>query len=74
MVDAVNEVIDIPMAEIEPALGFGAGINAHLIKGVGKVNGKGVIIFSLDHVLLDDQMLSLGSMSEARFRESEILA
>ena len=57
MVDAVNEVLDIPASEIEPAPSFGAKIRADFIRGMGKVDGKFVIILNVDHVL------SLGEMS-----------
>ena len=57
MVDAVNEVLDISPSEIEPAPSFGAKIRADFIRGMGKVDGKFVIILNVDHVL------SLGEMS-----------
>jgi purine-binding chemotaxis protein CheW len=56
MVDAVNEVLDIPAAEIEPAPSFGAKIRADFIRGMGKVDGKFVIILNVDHVLSLDEM------------------
>ncbi len=59
MVDAVNEVLDISPAEIEPAPSFGAKIRADFIRGMGKVDGKFVIILNVDHVLSLDEMSSL---------------
>ncbi|MDD2894169.1 MAG: chemotaxis protein CheW [Halothiobacillaceae bacterium] len=59
MVDAVNEVLDIPAAEIEPAPSFGAHIRADFIKGMGKVEGKFVIILETDRVLSVDEMAQL---------------
>ncbi len=59
MVDAVNEVLDIAPAEIEPAPSFGAKIRADFIRGMGKVDGKFVIILNVDHVLSLDEMSSL---------------
>jgi purine-binding chemotaxis protein CheW len=43
IVDAVNEVLDIPAQEIEPAPSFGARIRSDFIEGMGKVAGKFVI-------------------------------
>jgi purine-binding chemotaxis protein CheW len=65
MVDAVNEVQDIPAAEIEPAPSFGAKIRADFIRGMGKVDGKFVIILNVDHVLSLDEMASLTGVNES---------
>ena len=59
MVDAVNEVLDIPATEIEPAPGFGARIRADFIRGMGKVDGRFVIILNVDLVLSMDEMSML---------------
>ena len=44
VVDAVNAVLDIPAADIEPPPAFGARIRTDFIHGMGKVNGKFVIL------------------------------
>ncbi|HEX5337306.1 MAG TPA: chemotaxis protein CheW [Gallionella sp.] len=62
MVDAVNEVLDISQSEIEPAPSFGAKIRADFIRGMGKVDGKFVIILDVDHVLSLDEMASLAGV------------
>ena len=62
MVDAVNAVLEIPGSEIEPAPSFGANIRADFIAGMGKVNGKFVIILNIQHVLSMDDMEALVSM------------
>jgi purine-binding chemotaxis protein CheW len=51
MVDAVNEVLDIEANEIEPAPNFGANIRADFIEGMGKIEGKFVIILNVNKVL-----------------------
>ncbi|MBM0105653.1 purine-binding chemotaxis protein CheW [Steroidobacter sp. S1-65] len=56
VVDAVNEVLEIPDTEIEPAPGFGASIRADFIQGMGKVRGKFVIILDVNRVLCIDEM------------------
>jgi purine-binding chemotaxis protein CheW len=63
MVDAVNEVLDIAPGEIEPAPSFGAKIRADFIRGMGKVDGKFVIILNVDHVLSLDEMSSLAGVN-----------
>jgi len=55
VVDAVNEVLDIAAADIEPPPAFGARIRTDFIQGMGKVRGKFVILLNADQVLsLDD--------------------
>lgn len=51
LVDAVNEVIDIASADVEPAPAFGARIRADFIQGMGKVKGKFVILLNASQVL-----------------------
>lgn len=50
LVDAVNAVLDIPTTEIEPAPRFGA-IKADLLHGIGKVNGRFVMLLNVQHVV-----------------------
>src|SRR5512136_2571787 len=63
MVDAVNEVLDIPASEIEPAPAFGAKIRTDFIRGMGKVDGKFVIILNVDHVLSLEEMSNLAGVA-----------
>ena len=50
LVDAVNAVLDIPAADIEPAPRFGA-VRADLLHGIGKVNGRFVLLLNVQHVV-----------------------
>lgn len=70
VVDAVSEVLEIPASEIEPAPSFGAMIRADFIQGMGKVNGKFVIILNVGKVLSVDEMAMLGSVSGGAELES----
>ena len=56
VVDAVNAVLDIPAAEVEPPPAFGASIRTDFIRGMGKVNGRFVILLDVDHVLAAEEM------------------
>jgi purine-binding chemotaxis protein CheW len=62
MVDAVNAVLEIPAHEIEPAPTFGTQIRTDFIAGMGKVNGKFVIILNIQHVLSMDDMAALATV------------
>jgi len=59
IVDAVNAVLDIPAAEIEPAPRFGVKIRTDFIVGMGKVNGKFVILLNVDSVLSVEEISAL---------------
>lgn len=59
MVDAVNAVLEIPAAEIEPAPSFGTRIQSDFIHGMGKVNGKFVIILNVNNVLSFEELGAL---------------
>jgi len=61
VVDAVSEVLDIALADIEPAPAFGARIRTDFIQGMGKVRGKFVILLNVDHVL---SLADLGALAE----------
>ncbi len=59
VVDSVSEVLEIPKAEIEPAPSFGARIRADFIRGMGKINGRFVVILNADRILSIDEMAML---------------
>lgn len=62
VVDSVSEVLDIPASEIEPAPSFGAKIRSDFINGMGKVNGKFVVMLSVNKVLSVEEMAMLSSV------------
>lgn len=63
MVDAVSEVLEIPASEIEHAPAFGARIRTDFIAGMGKVNGKFVIILNIDRVLSVEEIATLANLT-----------
>jgi purine-binding chemotaxis protein CheW len=64
MVDAVNEVLEISPADIEPAPSFGSNIPLDFIDGMGKVDGHFVIILDIDRVLSMEEIASLAGAVE----------
>ena len=60
-VDAVNEVLDIAPADIEPPPAFGARIRSDFIHGMGKVKGRFVILLDLNHALSMDEVAALAA-------------
>lgn len=65
VVDAVSEVVEIAPGDIEPPPSFGAKIRADFISGMGKLNGKFVIILSIQRVLSVDEMAMLSDAGGA---------
>lgn len=59
IVDAVNEVVEIPASEIEPPPSFGTRIPETFIEGMGKVAGKFVIVLNMDRVLSAEDIVGL---------------
>ncbi len=64
VVDSVDSVLDIPASEIEPPPTFGAGIRTDFIRGMGKVNGKFVILLDVNHVLDVEDVSALSQAAE----------
>ena len=51
VVDAVNEVLELPASAIEPPPSFGAAIRRDFVCGMAKVRGKFVIVLDAANVL-----------------------
>jgi len=66
VVDAVNEVLDIPGSEIEPPPEFGARIRNDFIQGMGKINGKFVVILDANRILSIDEIAVVAHMENAK--------
>lgn len=62
IVDSVSEVLDIPTGQIEPPPSFGTRIRADFIHGMGKINGKFVIILKISQVLSVEEMAALSDL------------
>ena len=74
IVDAVNEVLEIPAGEIEPPPAFGPKIRTDFIRGMGKVNGKFVILLDPDQVLTVDQMQVMAMAGNPAHKAAEAMA
>ncbi|MCS0616205.1 chemotaxis protein CheW [Massilia kyonggiensis] len=61
VVDAVSAVLDIPASDIEPAPSFGTRIRGDFIAGMGKLNGKFVILLNVQQVLALDGLPDLAA-------------
>lgn len=59
MVDSVSEVKEIPDVHIEPPPQFGASIRRDFIRGMGKVDGRFIVILEPERALDMEDMASL---------------
>jgi purine-binding chemotaxis protein CheW len=51
LADSVNEVLDLPAADVEPPPSFGSRVRLDYLTGVGKVGRAFVLLLDLDRVL-----------------------
>jgi purine-binding chemotaxis protein CheW len=63
IVDAVNAVLEIPTSDIEPPPAFGARIRTEFIRGLGKINGKFVIMLDVQRVLSVEELVGVADMN-----------
>jgi len=63
MVDIVNEVLEISEEAIEDAPSFGASIRTDFISGMGKIDGKFLIILDVERVLSLEELSVVSEMS-----------
>jgi purine-binding chemotaxis protein CheW len=61
IVDAANDVIDIPVDAIEPAPEVVGGVEAAYLRGVAKLEKRLLILLNLDKVLNTEEMKQLDS-------------
>ena len=69
VVDSVQAVLEIAASDIEPSPSFGAKIRADFIEGIGKVNGKFVILLNVNNVL---SMQEIGEMGQAAASATDV--
>ncbi|NBC28433.1 MAG: chemotaxis protein CheW [Spirochaetes bacterium] len=62
--DSVDEVLDIPPENIEPAPRVGTKIKADFIKGIGKNNERFIMILDIDRVFHEEELEALEAGSQ----------
>ncbi len=63
IVDAVSEVLEIPLSNIANTPSFGTQLRADFIQGMAKIAGRFVIILDIDQVLSIEEMSQLVQIS-----------
>lgn len=71
LVDAVNEVLEIPAADVEPPPSFGVHIRNEFIRGMGKIGERFVILLDVARTFSVEELAGLASVGTT---ESETLA
>jgi purine-binding chemotaxis protein CheW len=64
LVDAVNEVMEIPASDVEAAPAFGARIRTDFIAGMGRADGRFIIILDVDKVFSVGEIAEIGGLLE----------
>lgn len=62
IVDSVDKVLDITPGDIESPPSFGAKIRTDFIKGMGKVNGKFIVLLDVGNVLSIEELSMVGEV------------
>ncbi len=65
IVDAVEEVTNIPAAEIEPTPDFGSKLQTEYILGMAKIRGKVKTLLDIDQLLTSDTVVQLTQTAQA---------
>jgi purine-binding chemotaxis protein CheW len=65
LADSVQEVVDMEPDQIEPAPKIGTRLNTDFIRGMGKRDGKFVMILDIDKVFTTDELMMAQGMSKA---------
>jgi purine-binding chemotaxis protein CheW len=61
VVDAVSDVLNIPLGDIQAAPDFGGQVNTRFINGMAKAGDKLIVLLDIDKVLGIDDLVALGS-------------
>ena len=61
LVDAVNQLFDVPSSEIEPTPSFGTSVHPEYLRGVLHVDGKLVLVLDIERVLSTEELLLASS-------------
>ncbi len=65
IVDAVEEVVNIPSTDIEPTPDFGSNLDTHYILGMAKVKGVVKTLLDLDRVVSAETLAVAGAVAGA---------
>ncbi|MGD0886251.1 MAG: chemotaxis protein CheW [Thermodesulfovibrionales bacterium] len=67
IVDAVSDVLRIPEESVTPLPPFGTGMDVSFIRGMGKIDGRLVLILDIDKVIAEEPSTISGIAKEVAF-------
>lgn len=70
LADSVQEVIELEDTDIEPAPRFGNNMAIEYIQGIGKKDGKFIIILNIDRILSTDEIIDLSQVDTHTAQEA----
>lgn len=65
LVDQVDEILEIPRANIQPAPEFGSDIRTEFIQAMGRVDDEFIILLDIDRVLSVTELAQLSQVAES---------
>ena len=68
LVDEVNEILEIPEADMQPAPDFGTDIRTDFIQRMGRVNDAFIILLDINHVLSVTELSDLMQLRKGHKR------
>lgn len=68
LVDAVNAVLDLEAAQIEPPPAFGTGLQREFIQGMARVDDGFIILLDIPRVLSTEDLVALAQASQGDAR------
>ena len=71
VVDAVNEVIELSSQQMEAAPQFGTGLRSDFLRGMGKIEGRFIVLLEMKKVLSLDEMAQLVSLRHTETETDE---
>ncbi len=71
MADSVKEVLELDAASIDPAPTMGASVKTDFIRGIGKQDGRFIIILDVDKVFSTDEIQSIQA-AKSEFNDAEM--
>jgi len=66
VVDEVSEVIDIAEGQIEETPEFGTDIDTEFVRGIGKIEGKVVMLLDIDKVLTGTEVATIERIAKKK--------
>lgn len=63
IVDAVQEVVDLPQANIENTPSFGIKVRLDFVRGIGKMGDRVAILLDIDKVLTNEELVLVESVA-----------